>query len=210
MATFKNSLTIIRTFSSSAPRGQLVKAPVQVFGLEGRYATALYSAASKQKQLDVVEKDLLRLQKTFSSDKTLKEFLYNPTISRNLKLIAVKNVSSKMSLSPPSANLLNILAENGRLKNFSTIVNSFEIIMSATRGDLNVEVVVAKTLDSATRQELETTLKKFAKKGENVLIKFKEDPSIIGGMIVSIGDRYVDMSTASKMKRYSDILKSSV
>lgn len=114
--------------------------------------------------------------------------------------------------------------------------------MSATRGDLNIEVVVAKvenqftfltglcypfywlykatvitdllyyfqTLDSATRQELEATLKKFAKKGENVLIKFKEDPSIIGGMIVSIGDRYVDLSTASKMKRYSNILKSAV
>lgn len=36
--------------------------PVQVFGLEGRYATALYSAASKQKALDSVEKDLVSIQ----------------------------------------------------------------------------------------------------------------------------------------------------
>ncbi len=32
--------------------------PVQVFGLEGRYAHALYSAASKEKKLDVVEKEM--------------------------------------------------------------------------------------------------------------------------------------------------------
>lgn len=36
--------------------------PIQVFGLEGRYATALFSAASKQKALDAVEKDLVTFQ----------------------------------------------------------------------------------------------------------------------------------------------------
>nr|CAD7439920.1 unnamed protein product [Timema bartmani] len=36
--------------------------PIQLFGVEGRYACALYSAASKLKQLDVVEKDLVKLQ----------------------------------------------------------------------------------------------------------------------------------------------------
>ena len=36
--------------------------PIQVFGLEGRYATALFSAASKQKNLDTVEKDLIKVQ----------------------------------------------------------------------------------------------------------------------------------------------------
>lgn len=36
----------------------LFQPPVQMFGVEGRYATALYSAASKQKQLETVEKEL--------------------------------------------------------------------------------------------------------------------------------------------------------
>jgi len=41
-----------------------VKAPIQVFGIEGRYATALYSAAVKQKKLEAVEKDLVQLNVT--------------------------------------------------------------------------------------------------------------------------------------------------
>lgn len=40
----------------------LFQPPVQVFGMEGRYASALYSAAVKLKQLDTVEKDLLSLK----------------------------------------------------------------------------------------------------------------------------------------------------
>lgn len=38
------------------------QAPIQMFGVEGRYATALYSAAAKQKQLDAVEKDMNQLK----------------------------------------------------------------------------------------------------------------------------------------------------
>lgn len=35
--------------------------PIQVYGVEGRYATALFSAASKQKNLDKVEQELGRV-----------------------------------------------------------------------------------------------------------------------------------------------------
>lgn len=31
--------------------------PIQLYGLEGRYAHAIYSAAVKQKSLDAVDKD---------------------------------------------------------------------------------------------------------------------------------------------------------
>jgi len=36
--------------------------PVKVFGIEGRYATALFSAGSKQNQLEAIEKDLVKFQ----------------------------------------------------------------------------------------------------------------------------------------------------
>lgn len=36
--------------------------PVAVFGVEGRYATALYSAAMKEKKIDAIEKDMKDLK----------------------------------------------------------------------------------------------------------------------------------------------------
>lgn len=60
----------------------MVKCPIQIFGIEGRYATALYSAASKQKSLEAVEKDMLGLEKSLKTDAKFKDFVLNPTIKR--------------------------------------------------------------------------------------------------------------------------------
>lgn len=60
------------------------------------------------------------------------------------------------------------------------------------------------------KADLQKTLKAFAKKGENIILEMKVDPSIIGGMIVSIGDKYVDMSIASKIKKYSTLIQAAV
>lgn len=76
----------------------MVKPPVQVFGLEGRYATALYSAGSKTKSLDTVEKELTQFQQSIKTDAKLKEFIVNPTLQRSLKVDALKHVASAVSV----------------------------------------------------------------------------------------------------------------
>ena len=48
----------LRSFSTSTTANQLVRPSVPVYGVDGRYASALFSAASKSKQLDSVEKDI--------------------------------------------------------------------------------------------------------------------------------------------------------
>ncbi|XP_030759024.1 ATP synthase subunit O, mitochondrial [Sitophilus oryzae] len=209
MASQKLSMAI-RQFSTSNVASQLVKPPVQIFGIDGRYATALYSAASKQKSLDAVEKDLVKLQQSLKTDAKFKEFIINPTIKRNLKSDALKAVASKVSLKPESANLLQALAENGRLKNLDGVINAFKTLMAAHRGEVQCEVVTAKELDADQKQKLQGVLKAFLKSGQSIQLTTKIDPSIIGGMVVSIGDRYVDMSVASKIKNYSDIISSPV
>lgn len=71
-------------------------------------------------------------------------------------------------------------------------------------------MITAKELDSAQRQKLEGVLKSFLKGNQTIQLTSKVDPTIMGGMIVSIGDRYVDMSVASKLKKYTEIINASV
>ncbi|KAF6211885.1 hypothetical protein GE061_012402 [Apolygus lucorum] len=202
--------TIVRSFSSSPAMNQLIKAPVQVFGVEGRYATALYSAATKMKQLDAVEKDLQNMKNSMKTDAKLREFMADPVIKRDVKADAVRSVATKLNLSVPSTNLLALLAENGRLSKLDGVAAAFSTIMAGHRGDLRCEVTTAKALDEATKTQLQTTLKAFAKKGENIILELKVDPSIIGGMVVSIGDKYVDMSVSSKVKKYTALIQQAV
>jgi F-type H+-transporting ATPase subunit O len=65
-------------------------------------------------------------------------------------------------------------------------------------------------LDAAQKQKLEAVLKTFVKSKETIFLTARVDPGIIGGMVVSIGDRYVDMSVASKIKKYKEILTAPV
>merc|ERR1712170_17543 len=86
---------VVRQFSTSAPRSHLVSAPIQLFGLEGRYAHALYSAASKEKKLDAVEKELKAFQALVSKDAPLAEYLANPTIQKVEKRNTIEGVMKK-------------------------------------------------------------------------------------------------------------------
>uniref|UniRef100_A0A8D8XMX2 Oligomycin sensitivity conferral protein n=1 Tax=Cacopsylla melanoneura TaxID=428564 RepID=A0A8D8XMX2_9HEMI len=204
MASFK---PIVRSFSSSQVSQQLIKTPVQVFGIDGRYASALYSAATKMKQLDGVEKELLTFQAALKSDIKFRDFAFDPTIKKTLKIEAIKSIGQKLKFSVASINLLALLAENGKLKKIDGVLTNFSILMAAHRGDLPVEVVTARPLSEEDKAELQSTLKLFAKKGENILLTTKVNPALIGGMIVSIADKYVDMSVASKIKKYTDLLQ---
>ncbi|KAL1456717.1 hypothetical protein WDU94_001423 [Cyamophila willieti] len=204
MASFK---TIVRSFSSSQVSQQLVKTPVQVFGIDGRYATALYSAATKLKQLDGVEKELLSFQAALKSDMKFRDFVLDPTIQKTLKIEALRGIGQKKNFCAASINLLALLAENGKIKNIDGVLANFSILMAAHRGDLPVEVVTARPLSQEDKSELQSTLKLFAKKGENILLTTKVDPALIGGMVVSIGDKYVDMSVASKIQKYTNLLQ---
>ncbi|XP_029662359.1 ATP synthase subunit O, mitochondrial [Formica exsecta] len=201
------SKIIIRTFSASTVTQQLVKPPIQVFGLEGRYATALFSAASKQKVLDAVEKDLATFQGLLKTDTKLIEFVKDPSIKRKDKVEAFKAIGNKVNINPATANLLTLLAENGRLAKINQIINLYKLIMAANRGEVVCEVITAKPLDADTTGKLESALKGFLKKGQTILLTAKVDPSIIGGMVVSIGDKYVDMSVANKIKKYTDLIQ---
>lgn len=136
-----------------------MKPPVQVFGIEGRYACALYSAASKQKSLDSVEKDLTGLQIEFKKDEKLRDLLINPTIKRSLKATALKEAAAKVRWNPATGFFLEQLAENGRLNRIDAIISAFKLIMSAHRGEVVCEVTTAKPLDAAQRKELEAQLK---------------------------------------------------
>jgi len=203
-ASFK---IVSRGFSSSASLGQLVKTPAPVFGTEGRYAAALYSAATKQKALAAVEKDLATMKTTIAKDKRFAEFLADPSVKKTIKAEGLSGACDKLKLNPLTKNLFVALAENGRHNLVQPVIASFSSIMAAHRGEIVCEVTTAKPLNAAMSKEVEAAIALFLKKGQKSLISYKVDANIMGGMVVSIGDRFVDMSTASKVKKYSEIIQ---
>ncbi|XP_034971439.1 ATP synthase subunit O, mitochondrial [Zootoca vivipara] len=201
----------VRCFSTSLirPASKLVQPPIQVYGLEGRYATALFSAASKQKKLDQIEKELTRVL-TLLKDPKLSVIVLNPHVKSAEKQKAVNDILAKEKMSPVTVNFFNLLAENGRLKNTPGVISAFAKIMSAFRGEVICSVTTAQPLDEANLTELKTALNGFIAKGEILKLEIKTDPTILGGMVVSIGEKYVDMSTKTKIQKLSKLMRETV
>uniref|UniRef100_A0A8C1JAR2 ATP synthase peripheral stalk subunit OSCP, mitochondrial n=1 Tax=Cyprinus carpio TaxID=7962 RepID=A0A8C1JAR2_CYPCA len=199
---------MVRQFSTSVirPAAKLVKPPIQVYGVEGRYATALFSAASKQKNLDKVEQELVRVS-SLIKDPKLSSIVMNPHIKRSLKQKTFIDALTKAKLSPITINLINVLAENGRLTLTHDVITAFGKMMSAHRGEVTCSVTTAQPLDEANLAELKVALNGFLTKGETIKLETKSDPSILGGMIVSIGDKYADMSTKTKIQKLTKLIR---
>ncbi|KAI2596029.1 hypothetical protein G5576_103684, partial [Homo sapiens] len=136
----------VRCFSTSVvrPFAKLVRPPVQVYGIEGRYATALYSAASKQNKLEQVEKELLRVAQILKEPKVAASVL-NPYVKRSIKVKSLNDITAKERFSPLTTNLINLLAENGRLSNTQGVVSAFSTMMSVHRGEVPCTVTSAST-----------------------------------------------------------------
>lgn len=87
------------------------------------------------------------------------------------------------------------------------VINSFEDIIRSNRGDLSVEIVSAEELNANTKKAISDALSKGGKK---TTITYQTRPDILGGLIVQIGDRRLDLSIASRVKKLTDAIKESV
>ena len=142
-----NHLRIIsRGLSTSASRLNLVQPPIQVFGIEGRYATALYSAATKQKALPAVEKDLKTFEATLKKDARLADFLADPSVKKGLKVEGLSAACDSLKMNELSKNLFLAIAENGRFNLVGAVAGAFNTIMAAHRGEVVCEITTAKVI----------------------------------------------------------------
>ncbi|CAH3152562.1 unnamed protein product [Porites lobata] len=203
---------LARTLSVSSARcAELpAKPPIQVFGIEGRYAHAMYSAAAKQNTLEKVESELSKVDELIRSNEKLAEYLANPTLDKYKKQSLLTDVLKSQKYSDLTVNLFGTLAENNRLRLANNVVSAFGKLMSAARGEVLCSVTTAKELDTSQMKELQAALKGFTQKNETLKLETKVDPTVIGGMIIEIGDKHIDMSMATKIKNITNALRASV
>merc|ERR1711931_24277 len=201
-----------RALSTSAVRREMVRAPIPLFGIAGDYAGALYSAAVKADAKENVANDLKLLGDLLASSSTIADYMTDPFIDSNAKLESLSEVAAAAGMAQTSLNLFGVLAENYRLGLIGEVSEIFGRLMSAERGEIPASVTTAVELDEAQREQITAALSKFVKPEESIVLTEKVDSSILGGMLVHIGDKYtnmkfIDMSTATKVKTYMDLIK---
>ncbi|KAK1761478.1 Mob1/phocein [Echria macrotheca] len=197
-----------RLFAAAAST-ENVKPPVALFGLDGTYATALYTAAVKTSSLEPTAKALASLGNLVEKDPKLVAILHAPTLSAADKSAVVAELIKAAGASGETVkNFMATLAENNRLALLPGVVSKFAELMSASRGEVEVVVTSAQPLDNKTLSRLETAVAKSAYVGQGKKLKVTNtvNPDIIGGLVVEVGERTIDLSVSSKIAKMNKLL----
>ncbi|KAN0064477.1 ATP synthase F0 subcomplex subunit OSCP atp5 [Thecaphora frezii] len=197
-----------------------VRAPKQLEGLPGKYASSTYVAALSKdaKTLEKVEADLRAVKAALSSadGAKLQTFISNPTLSTAERTKGLEQLltTGKNKADQITHNLFQVLAENGRLQDTEKVIEGFEELMTAYRGEVEVIVTSATPLDKATVSRIESALKgsQIAANGGGKTLKItqKVNPAIQGGLVVDFAGSTVDFSVASKVNKLNQLLAQGV
>lgn len=186
-----------RLLSTAAKEGG-VEVPVKLFGIHARYASAAYVAAAKEKKLDVVENELNAFKSALGKSAALSSVVENPTIPREEKVAMMSKLLGK-KVTHVTKNTLEALASNARLGEVEKVIDAYATLMKAQRKEVDAVVTSATKLTKKQLTSIESALGTHVSKGEKVVLTSKVDPSILGGLTVQIGDKFLDLSAGSKI-----------
>lgn len=124
----------------------------------------------------------------FLKNRELLDVLSNPSIQKREKHAVIDAVFDK-----ELRNFLKVLSDNESIEHISRIFDIYEDIVLESNNTIKATLsFVAKPDDNQLEKFKEFVCNKYKKKG--VLLELKEDSSLIGGFVLSVGDIEYDKS----------------
>jgi len=186
-------------------------APVTMFGTSGRYANALYAAAAKKKVLNEVADDLTLLKETLATSPTLHHFATNPSIPREQKAKGIVGLLTSAKANDVTKNAMATLAEGGRMGDVYKVIDMYSSIITAAKGEVKAVITSAQPLPADEMAAITKQLDSFLEPGQTKIdLSTKVDPSLVSGITVEIGDKFLDASVATQLKKLHTLLKDGI
>ena len=165
-------------------------------GLETAGVAALVAGADAAGELDAVETELFEVGRFVRSDDELRQIVSDRALPSSAKgellgtLLGGKVTATTLVLTTQAAA--------ARTGSFERVLAAFADTAAARRSRLLAEVRVAYELDDAEKARLAAALGK--KYGRDVHLNIVVDPSVIGGITVSVAGEVVDGSMSTRLE----------
>lgn len=174
-------------------------------GLAGRYASALFDLARESDAIDSVRQSLATLKAGLAESADLAVLTQSPVVSRADAAKAVAAVAKSLGLDSLTTRFLGVLAENRRLADLGGMIDAFDAIVSAHRGEVTAKVTSAHPLSADQLKALAANLK--TRVGRDVQIATTVDPAILGGLVVQLGSQLIDGSIRTRLNGFAQAMK---
>jgi F-type H+-transporting ATPase subunit delta len=161
-----------------------------------RYAKSLLDLAVAQGKLKEVHEDMQLVKSVADQNRDFVVMLESPVIKTDKKQ-AILHEIFKGKITDMTMSFLDILTSKRREMYIDDVANSFVEQYKEHKKILTAVIVSASGLDDTTRKKVLDLVKQTAQ-GEVELIE-KVDKSLIGGFVLTVGDKQVDASILRKL-----------
>jgi F-type H+-transporting ATPase subunit delta len=162
------------------------------------YAAAMFEVARAENVLGRVGDELFRFSRAVDAEPDLRSALTDPGTTGEAKTRIVQELLSGRA-HPVTSRLIGLVVEGGLVRDLTRIVDSFAQRASAAGEASVAEVRVAAPISEEQRTRLAEALTRS--KGRPVDVKVIVDPSVLGGVVTTIGDEVIDGSVRRRLEQ---------
>ena len=163
-----------------------------------RYASALMSVAVDHKAVDATADDLVLIRTALADSRELRMLLASPIIQEAKKARVLQAVFEKR-IGKLTLLFLDLLVRKQREVFLDDMIHRFLDLRDEMRGLVTVDVTAAVDLDAKQTKALTKELERTT--GKSVELRLTRDASIMGGLVVRIGDTVHDASVRRQLAR---------
>ncbi len=165
--------------------------------IEG-YARALFEIARAEGTLDEVEDELFRFARSYESSDSLRSALTDDMVPAGKRQAIVEDLLGGKATST-TTQLVSMVVGSGRGRDLPAIIDNLVARAASSKSLAVAEVRTAVPLNSDQQARLSAALANAT--GKQVTLKTIVDPSIIGGVVATVGDTVIDGSVRTRVEQ---------
>ncbi len=176
----------------------------QSLRLAGEYAQALLDCTQDDSLADEIGSQLEAIVKILNAEQYADRFLTSLRINASqAKQFVEKTFAGRVFGQLESLFLL--MAHNGRLSLLDGLTRRYRQLLNVRMGKLEVTVTTAEEMSELLAGDVESQLAEML--SSEIIVTYRLDPDLLGGMVVQVGDRLFDGSIAANLKKLRQRLK---
>ncbi len=169
-----------------------------------RYAEAAFQIAMRDGTVEVWRSEL-DLAGAVVEDPTVARVLANPAVALESRDAMVDSAIGPI-ISGPVLNLVKLMLRRGRIDQLPRVSAEFRRLDNARQGIVPATATTAAPLSQDEVRALVGRLEQMT--GGRIELALQVDPSLLGGLVVRVGDRLIDGSVRGRLERLRNQLVS--
>lgn len=166
-------------------------------GAARRYAEAAFQVALRDDTL-ADWRSGLDLAADIAGDERALKVLANPAIPVERRAEALTGLLGER-VTGPVRNLIQLLLRRGRIEELPQVAAQFRRLDDERQGITHATATSAAALDPDEIRALTSRLEETT--GGRIALDVQVDPSLLGGLVVRVGDRLIDGSVRGRLER---------